>query len=240
MKVLLEDRFAPITSCIGFFDASLESVGSALLDWRKSLGGMVTRQAVKEPFADVLHCLEPLTTVVRQRELLLATRSSWTAYFDSFATGTDASGVVGHLCTVLRCRGVTATCVPNTLTSEGRGMKGRYGAVIFELYGPGPTEWLNYVRTITAANDGGRWVFHTFGTILPFEQSERYTARKIADRFTAEMLEQYCAALGVQYFNPDFYKPEGLLLADLRPLPNHAEAFSLTEAQSRLGIGGPS
>jgi hypothetical protein len=126
-------------------------------------------------------------------------------------------------------------CVPQT---HRRGAGGRYGAVQFQLFGPAPTDWLNYVRTIVAANDGGRWVFETHGEVQPFERPEAYTTGRIADRFTAEMLGEYAAALGVRYFDPEFYGLDGLLFhveergASGVTIPS----MSLEEAQAKLGI----
>ena len=193
---------------------------------------------VAGPLPVLLRRLEPLTLGVRQRELVLATRSPWTAYFDNGGQGPDPIGPVAHLCRTKKWEGLAVTCVPNTLASESRVARGRYGAVMFEMFGPEPTEWLNSIRAIAAANDGGRWVFHSSGTLQPFEEPERYTAGRIADRFTAEMLEEYCAALGVRYVDPDFYGPNGLLLEVRHPLATGARLISMTlaEAQERLGI----
>ncbi|WNG43884.1 hypothetical protein F0U60_07085 [Archangium minus] len=80
----------------------------------------------------------------------------------------------------LGCRGMRVVAVPHTLRQD----KGRYGTVIFELYGPQQTDWLNYLRTIYAMNDGGRWVFGQSGEPFPFEKLEQYQARKVRDRFT--------------------------------------------------------
>ncbi len=45
--------------------------------------------------------------------------------------------------------------------------KGLYGAAILEVYGPHQTDWLNYLRTLDAANDGGRWGFGQSGEPFP-------------------------------------------------------------------------
>ncbi len=242
MKTLLDDRFAPITSRVGFIGAPLSAVGAALRDWRRSLGAEVAVLPVSERFPAVLHRLEPLTLADKQRELVLTTGSSWTAYFDNLANGPDPFGPVSYLSSTLECRGLMVTCVPHEHVVEGSGARGRYGAVQFEMFGPEPTEWLNYVRTISAVNDGGRWVFETFGPPQRFEKSERYTARRVRERFTAAMLEEYCAALGVRYFDPEFYRPEGLLFEVRGRLEPGAKvtAMTLEEARERLGImAGP-
>ena len=179
--------------------------------------------------------LEPLITPPR-RELLVKTKSSWTAYFDNGTNGGDPTGPIGYLAQRLKCRGLAVRCVPHTLRDESSDAKGTYGSMQFGLFAPEPREWLNYERAITAANDGGKWVFITTGTIQPYETPERYNAKRIRDRFTDEMLEDYCRALGIELFDPDFYGPEGLLVEVLDPLPPRHVPLSLAEARLRIGL----
>src|SRR5581483_10453809 len=101
MTALMQDQFAPITSSVGFLEAPLEVVGSELVKWRKELGKEIAVRKVQGSLPQVLHELEPLMTTGRTRELLLATRSSWTAYFDNVAAGTDPMGPVSYLCGVI-------------------------------------------------------------------------------------------------------------------------------------------
>jgi len=84
MRTLLDEQYAPITSSFGFIDAALERVTDALVTWRTSLRRpeQVQVERLQESFPGVLHRLEPLTAGATPRELLVATRSSWTAYFD--------------------------------------------------------------------------------------------------------------------------------------------------------------
>lgn len=105
----------------------------------------------------------------------------------------------------------------------------------FTLYGPLRTEWLNYVRSVAVVNDD-RWEFIATGTPQDFEEPEAYTARRIRDRFTSEMLERYCQALGIDVFNPDFYGPDAVLVEDLAPLHEDARVMSLAEAQRYHGV----
>jgi hypothetical protein len=236
MLALVQDQFAPITSAVGFIEAPLEVVGLELQRWHRSLRNEAKIRGVQGLLPEVLHELEPLMTTGSTRELLLETRSSWIAYFDNVAAGTDPMGPVSYLCGVIHCRGVIASYVPHTLTSEARDAEGRYGGVQFSLVGPEETDFLNFVRSIEVVNDGGPWVFNASGSPQPFEEPERYTARRIRDRFTPEMLERYCAALGVRYFEADYYGPNGLMVECLSPLPFGAEALTLAEAQKRYGV----
>ena len=99
------------------------------------------------------------------------------------------------------------TAVPHTLRRTPAGSRGRYGSVQFGLSGPDGEPPGNAIRVIYAANDGGPWEFGQFGEPLPFEETERYQARRVRDRFTMEMLRDYLQALGIRAFEADYYLP---------------------------------
>jgi hypothetical protein len=73
------------------------------------------------------------------------------------------------------------------------------------------TEFLNLKRCVDVGCYEDGWEFTAKGPVLPFEHTERYRARRIRDRFTPEMLQSYCRALGIDVFNADFYGPEFVL-----------------------------
>jgi len=107
---------------------------------------------------------------------------------------------------------------------------------MFGMFGPEGTHFLNYVRSIHVAHDGSRWDFGTSGTPQPFERPEAYTARRVRDRFTSEMLEEYCKALGIDVFNPEFYGPNAVLVDSLVRMPARPIVMSLAQAQEWLEI----
>ena len=114
--------------------------------------------------------------------------------------------------------------------------EGRYGAVQFQLFGPAQTDWLNYVRTISLSYDGTRWSFDVSGTPQDFEDLEAYRSRRIRDRFTSEMLERYCKALGIEVFDPEFYGPESMFFESDVVMAADGLVLSLNEVQAWLEI----
>ncbi|HZH76450.1 MAG TPA: hypothetical protein VEY88_10470 [Archangium sp.] len=208
-ELLLEDRWAPVTSDMGFLETDAERAARAFSSWQGGLvapdGMTVEVRPVAGSLEQVLSTLLPLTDGEKRRHLFIPTRSAWTAYFDNGYRGTDAVSVMSYLAQLMGCRGMRVGAVPHTFRKD----KGRYGVVALELYGPRQTDWLNYLRTLYAMNDGGRWVFGQSGEPLPFEKLERYQARKVRDRFTFEMLEEYLHHLGLSPFQEDFYLPQG-------------------------------
>lgn len=240
VRLLFEDRLAPMTSEIGFLEAPLELAVRAFQEWQTSLfeprGISVDGQAVTGSLEAVLATLLPLTNVRPRRYLFVPTRSPWIAFFDNGHQGTDAFSVVSYLAQRIGCRGMRVAAIPDTIRGESTGAHGRYGGVIWEVYGPEPNPILNHVRTICAVNDGGRWDFSQSGTPFPFEDMARYGARRVRDRFTFDMLEAYLGALGLRPFGEDFYLP-GPAPAERIELsgnvPPGMREFSLAEARAR-------
>lgn len=274
MKLLLDDRFAPLTSTIGFLEGAVDTMAERHLaqltafprvefaDLFQALGPGVeiyagaevdlaelrqpptpepevhpVLQPLQEPFPEVLSHLERLTEGQSKR-LFLETDSHWTAYFDNNIDGAQPEGTVTDLCDELGCRGLIVTCVSDIPWSglEEEGI-GRCAGVQFWLFEPSPEPIRShhYQRTIDLTADGERWAFEAHGPVQPFEKPERYQARRVRDRFSTELLEEYCAALGIRYFDPSFYGPRGFLVTLGDPSP-HDLVLTLPEAQRRIGI----
>ena len=235
--LLLEDRWAPTTSEMGFLEANAEHAARAFAAWQGGLlaprGMSVGVHQVSGPLEQALSALLPLTSPEALRHLFIPTRSPWTGYVENARGGTDAASAMSYMAETLGCRGMRVVAVPHTLRKD----KGRYGAVMFELYGPQETDWLNYLRTLYAANDGGRWVFGQSGEPFPFEKLEQYQARRVRDRFTFDMLKEYLHHLGLTPFEEDFYLPQGApawLVERTGPVsPSHKE-FTLAQARERF------
>lgn len=235
--LLLGDRWAPVTSEMGFLETDAEHAARALAAWQEGLltprGIAVQVRSVSGPLEQVLSALLPLTDAERQRHLLMPTRSTWTAYLDNGWRGTDAASAMAYMARTLGCRGLRVVAIPNTY----RKGTGRFGAVMLEVYGPHQTSWINTVRALGASNDGGRWVFDQFGKPFPFERVEQYQARRVQDRFTFDMLKDYLHHLGLSPFEEDFYLPNGApawLVERKGPvLPNQQE-YTLAQAREEI------
>lgn len=235
--LLLDDRWAPVTSEMGFLETDAENAARAFAAWQAGLlasrGVAVEVRPVRGTLEQSLSALLPLTTPEVRRYLFIPTRSPWTAYVENTRGGTDAASAMGYMARTLGCRGMRVVAVPHTY----RKGKGRYGAVMLEVYGPHRTEWLNYVRALGASNDGGHWVFDQSGEPFPFEKVEQYQARRVRDRFTFEMLKEYLHHLGLSPFEEGFYLPQGApawLVEKTGPVfPSH-EDFTLEQARDEV------
>jgi hypothetical protein len=235
--LLLEDRWAPVTSEMGFLELGVEQAAQAFATWQRGLptsrGFTVEVLPVLGPLEQVLSRLLPLNGGETQRHLFIPTRSAWTAYVSNQWTGTDAASPMSTMARRLSIRCLRVVAVPHTL---GKHQGGRYGAVMLGVYGPKQPEKLtNTVRALGASNDGGRWVFDQSGEPFPFEQVEQYQARRVRDRFTFELLKDYLRHLGLSPFEEDFYLPPGSrawLIQKTGPFATVGQEYTLEEARA--------
>jgi hypothetical protein len=236
--VLLDDRYAPITSEIGFLRADARAVADAMVSWRRGLPHRprVVEDTVTGSLEELLATLTPLDTVIARRHLVIPTTSEWTAFVDNRWTGPEVGPVVSVLAERVRTSGVRAFAAQDRASEIP---PGRYGGAIFELYGPHRSPPQNLIRSISAVNDGGAWDFETNGEPLPFEREEFYRRRRIADRFNAKRLEECCEQLGIRLFDADFYAPgsEAILVSKPDQVKDQ-ETMSLEAARRELGIAG--
>jgi len=208
IRLLYDDKLAPITSTLGFLKCDAETAATTFYRWETVICPQPRRcvemgNITSGSLEDIVKHLLPLTSCAHTRYLFVPTRGQWTAYFDNGWCGSDPSSVVSYLAEQIGCLGVRAAWVPNTL----RNRKGRLGSVVFEVYDK-PNPILNIRRSVYLVNEGNwtnNWDFGTSGEPFPFEQTERYQAKRKTDRFTPEMLDTYLKEFGIDAFSEDFY-----------------------------------
>ena len=235
--LLLEDRWAPVTSNLGFLELDSERAARTFASWQAGLnaphGVTVDVHPITGTLEQTFCSLLPLTGGERRRHLFIPTRGAWTAYVDNGWQGTDAASAMAYMARALGCRGLRVGVVPHTLRSE----RGRYGIIVLEIYGPRQATGLNTLRTLYVANDGGRWVFGQSGEPLSFEKPAHYQARKVRERFTFEMLQEYLLHLGVAPFQEDFYLPTGTAawrVEKTGPVVSSYKEYSLVESRGHF------
>jgi len=236
--LLLEDRWAPVTSEMGFLEARAEHAVRVFAEWQRELmtppSITVEIHPVSGTLEQVLSSLLPLNSAELRRHVFMPMRSTWTAHLDNQWTGTDAMSAMSVMARRVGCRSLRVVAVPHTY----RKGQGRYGAVMLEMYGPHRNaRHNNYVRALGASNDGGRWVFDQSGDPFPFEKVEQYQARRVRDRFTFEMLKDYLRHLGLSPFEEDFYLPEGApawLVEKTGPFAPNQRENTLEEARAHV------
>jgi hypothetical protein len=213
-----------VTDSFGFLQAPLHELTAFFDRW---LGGL--RPTIRSEFrTDLTTALERLGGSRASRVLLAETRSEWVAVLvdrrDSFHSE------VYHPARSLPCRGLCIRWFPHTIDQARR--QGHYGAITFQTLADHPIDFLQVERSVDVGCYERGWKFTTSGPVLPFEQTERYSAYKIRDRFTPEMLDTYCRAFGIEAFRPEFYGP-AFVLFDLR----RAEPSAAVDRPAILVLG---
>ena len=242
MTTLLADRYAPITSEIGFLQCSAEAAAKAFIDWQIPIQAKrevaLCVDELQGTLDSVLPKLLPLTSVERRRMLFIPTTGNWTAYFDNGWRGTDAYSGVSYLSEVLGCRGVRVVYVPHSLDEQDGRQPGRYGSVLLELYAATKTDFVNTERSIAVIYDGKKWVFTANGTPQEFENIAQYSSRSIKDRFTQEMLSKYLDCIGIRAFEREFYDSasKSFLIRKKGVTAPGLKEYSLEQVRMELGI----
>ena len=234
MKALLNNGRAPVTFGAGYIEASFSECCNEFTSWWKRLGIEFETLSFEADLKEAMLRLEPLQ-MPQNRYLIAETRSCWTAIFSNSRLGSDVTSAVYSTCKALGCYGVTIQCSPSLTKRKGKKTSiVSYAATSFTLEGPQETEWLNQIRHVSARKDGGPWKFFQRGEVQPFEQVDQYENKHVRDRFTPEMLESYCAALGILAFDETFYRPKSFLLHQLTKFPSTSPRWTFQEAQAYL------
>jgi len=148
----------------------------------------------------------------------------------------DVSSPVSYLPGVLNCRGLEVGSAPDFGDAGRKDGIRRWGHTLLALYGPEKTDWLNRIRYLSVSNDVSGWSFSANGEVQFFEEQEQYTNRSIRERFTGEMLERYCRALGIELNDAEFYGPETYAIVRTGQTFRGAVSMSIAEARSRLPL----
>lgn len=237
--VLIAKEFAPVTYRFGFIEAPFLSVCEAWGNWSRSLDAKFALSTefrmIRAPLSTALHALEPLTTPLN-RYLIVETGSQWTAVFANGLRGNDVTSPVSYLPRVLNCRGLEVGAAPDRSKSKRKDLIRLWGHVLFDMYGPEQTDWLNRIRAVQVWNDVGGWNFSQSGAVQQFEEPDAYKKRKIQDRFTVEMLERYCRALGIELNQERFYRPTSCAVNTTGQKFRGEVSMSIAEANAHLNL----
>lgn len=175
---------------------------SAPLDETYKVGYQMMK--VNNSLSQLLMSLEPLSRNGGERELVIATNSRWSAFLDNGVILQERIGTAIGICNELHCGAVIVTCIPDSKVADG--------SIQFQVLDSDSCGRVQFRRTVYVTNESGRWVFGAYGEPLPFEIENTYSDRKIRNRFTSDMLDKYCEAMGIRLFDPEFYGPEGYII----------------------------
>lgn len=226
---LFDDKIAPITSRIGLIEATPSNTLQTMTDWMSEIRDITEIEHLDCDLGASWRRLTPLSiTEITKHLIVQTTEPSWTAVFDNLARGGNQATTVSVLSRVLQTRGLVVISVPEGKPNNH--LSNRWGSEQFRLVGLDGQD----SRWIALTQDGNRWRFGAGGEVQDFEQTTRYGARRVKDRFTSEMISDYCRSLGVDVFNPEFYAGPSELIS-LRKTSKYP-GVSLAEAREFYGL----
>jgi hypothetical protein len=201
---LLGGAASPLGISIGFIEASFAMVLEAHTEWWRELELDFSVSRELSPFPACLDSLLPLQTPPNR--VLLIAHGRWTCHLTNPRSGGDSVSAVGHLSRLLDVHGVLASHRPRSPVG--------HASTQFEYFGPEGEPPLQYIRSLAAHAEDGRWSWHASGAPLPFEDEPRYSARLIRQRFDRDMLITYLGHLGIRPDDPAAFGPAALISRD--------------------------
>jgi hypothetical protein len=188
VTVFLGGAASPVGWAVQYVHAPFDAVLGHLVRWRRE-PPLSQRLEVSDPqpFPQVLDAFVPFQSPWT-RELVLPC-GDWTAYLNNSIGGGDPSASIA---VVARQLGVRWVMGMNTLR-HGPG----HQATQLWVCGPAGKPPQLYERTLAAYAADGRWGWSQSGDPFPFEDLDRYQARRKRDRFDRALLLRYLEALGI-------------------------------------------
>lgn len=201
----LDFEWKPTNESVYVIHAPFDQVVSSWRDWwsrleatwdEQSFDSVARKDApLRAQLAAFFGRLDPLQRS-SPRKLLVEIGSEMTAYFSNGFSGTGQEAM-SYMSGRLECDGYGFVC---SISPGAGGASQRLQGITFqrESNDPKRRRWVGAVRE-------GNLSWYDFGAPLAFEKIERYSAPRIPDRLTFDMLVDYGARLGVHPFDATTY-----------------------------------
>jgi hypothetical protein len=215
MRYLFNSEFSPLMNRIGFIKADIDLVVAAFTEWffntpQSNKGRPITKTgnlSVRQLLKELLPFYFPV------KYAFIPTRSNWLAYVDNRSLECGSAGFTRKIGSLLNVQSLEIGAWEKNWWNDPKPVNG-WGGGFFTL-----NNCNDVIRSVSLMYDD-TWDFDVAGEPLPFEEIDRYAEKFAKNRFTPEMLERYCKAMGIDFFNEDFYAPEGttsFLIEETRP-----------------------
>ena len=199
----------------GFIRASLEDVARTAMAWRTELKFAPQRVDLQGGLRENAQRLLPLAYSPVFRDLFIATRGgTWTAYTNALLPSGDIDGpviVIGQY--RLHVPTMQVTAIP--FQREPGSVAGRLGSMQF-AFTSADSNKSRSVALVEGETSSSRYHFEEWGPVQPWEEPDRYRARRKRDRIDPALLDQYCRAIGIDPFDLDFYCGPSVLIERTR------------------------
>jgi hypothetical protein len=222
MRVLFNGDLVPLTNGFGFVKADFDEAVNSYGNWLTKYNIKFKRTDLNDDFKSALLRLPPFQFYTKA--LLFKTKSNWVGYTNN-AFGDPAIDKVNRIAEELKTEVLQVKAYPKTIHLNANGWS--LGGFLYENFAT------KAYRSIFFSYQD-RWDLDLVGNPLPFELLEKYKEKAVINRFTPEMLDRYCKALDVDFFNEEFYlggKSNIVLFSEERELYKNELVQPLEEAR---------
>jgi hypothetical protein len=227
MRFLFNGQLTPLTNSFGFVKCDFDQAVSIYRSWLEKMETKFTQTHLDGDFKSALQMLPPFQFYTKS--LLFRTDSEWVGYTNNNFFDAEI-GKVDYIARQLKSETVHLKAYPKTIHLDAKGWSlGSFSHQDFST---------DSFRIIMLSYQD-RWELYQVGDPFPFEQVSKYKERKVADRFTPEMLDQYGKAMGIRFFDESFYLGGAgnlVLFSRERPLYENEVPSSLEEERKKYTI----
>lgn len=197
---LLGGSARPLGCSVSFIGASAEDVLGAVREVR----GEAIRVSSRTGLLGCLGALDPMQAPWTKEAIVEC--GDWTAYVNNGISGGDLTAIAPALARRRGWRCIGAQHMP------------RYGpghaATQLWMQDPAGPAPLHITRELASFAQDGRWSWHESGDPQPFEDLDRYSARRVRDRLDRALLVRYLESLGIRPDDPTFFG-EGVVVTQV-------------------------
>ena len=222
-------KYQPVTWYIGVIEASLDAVVDAIQPLYAPPDRLRNIYHETGNIDEALVGLQPIG--LSDKFLLVETKDGHTALFANafYSLVEMPTWTIGKNLNV----SVYFVCnVPNTISRDRK--FGAYGGRILEFRKPEDPYGNEPTYRVSVINDAGKWCFERYGEKLAFEDEKAYKSFRKPNRFTVEILENYCREFGIPVYDREWYSNSRTVIERI-PLSN-VQGINYQEAAVKFRI----
>jgi hypothetical protein len=204
-------KYAPVTTKFTVLRTGLDRVYNFWIEWHRRNwevnGFKLEIQHFEGALSNKLDAMLPLDN---KQILLTETKDGRLAIFENSSVGSGSTDA-NYLANSFKLEKINFTFVHDGMAGKLK----RIGSTQFYWvdYDSEVVNGWRYTRSrYIAAHKESRWEWDEHGTPFPWEETEAYSAKRIKDRLTPEMVERYAKHMGIDLFDPDYYSGRGVIV----------------------------
>lgn len=242
MRVLLDERYAPVTSGFTLLKPLTPQPPKDLAQrmiTKHLFKGVPDIAVATGDFESKIQQLISPGLSDRPNRFLAIPVNGWTVLFSNNTSCARRSLMPLFGSSDEHAAGIISiTHSPHITAKRNAPRDGRWGGLEFDYYAPETRTDQHILRRVNIQLHDEGWVVDERGDRLPGECDEQWDKRQKKDRFTSETIHQVCLNFGLDIYNPDTYAADGVILQYGEPRRNDMKPgyWTLQEVQDSRRI----